>query len=129
MIALWIALSDGSLAGIATLGVICLAILIGRYLRRDPAWRRPRQEDGFMHETSDGVPLGLSVDYDHLPMIERPRTESCMQCGALHLDAERRMSRGSRVLALMCRDCREVGRARWIADHGADLPRAVARPR
>jgi len=131
VIALWEALADGSLAGTAMLGVICIAILIGRHLRRDPVPRRGtrRHREDFAHETTDGVPLGLSADYDRLPMIERPYAYYCMTCDALHLDGERRMSNGSHVLAMMCRDCREVGRARWIAEHGADLPRAVARHR
>ena len=123
---LWEGFSWASLSGALMLSVIYVAIRIGRYLRLR---RRPHREDAFTSETSDGVPLGLSVDYDRLPMLELERVVQCMTCDGLHVDAERRAPFGGRVLAVMCRQCRDRGRARWIADHGVDLPQAVARQR
>lgn len=77
-------------------------------------------------ETIAGVPIGLSRDYDHLPRTGPLRAIYCSTCLLPHDDVARLTADGCRVLAIMCRACREEGRARWIAEHRVDLPRAVA---
>ncbi len=79
-----------------------------------------------MIETISGVPLGLSRDYDQLPLVEPARLVRCMPCGRKHADGRRRDADGCLVMAVMCRECRERGRERWIAEHVVELPRAVA---
>jgi hypothetical protein len=78
-------------------------------------------------ETIADVPLGLSRDYDRLPRTGLLRLARYQTCDRMHEDVERQFAEGSRCLALMCRPCREQGRARWIAANTARLPRAIAR--
>ena len=77
-------------------------------------------------ETISGVPLGLSRDYDHLPRTGPPRLIYCQICSGLHEDVERLTSDGCRVLAIMCKCCREEGRQKWIEAQVIDLPAAIA---
>ena len=86
--------------------------------------------------TSDGMPLGLSSDYDLLPRTGALREVWCSICGRPHEDVERMLADGVRVLALMCGPCRAQGRAQLIAEAAkrvdpprVDLPRAIARYR
>jgi hypothetical protein len=76
-------------------------------------------------ETIAGVPLGLSRDYDHLPVTGLLRSISCQLCDRRHADVERLTADGCRVLAIMCPTCRAEGRARWIAAQVVDLPVAI----
>jgi len=84
---------------------------------------------GLSYYTEDGVPLGLSRDYDQLPLAEPLRIVRCQLCDGMHEDAERLMADGCRVLAVRCPGCRERGRSRWIAEHHVELPAAIARYR
>lgn len=77
-------------------------------------------------ETISGVPLGLSRDYDHLPRTGPTRWIYCQKCLRRHQDVERLTEDGCRVLAIMCKDCREKGRRKWIEAQVLDLPVAVA---
>lgn len=80
-------------------------------------------------ETLAGVPLGLSRDYDYLPRAETLRSRQCTTCYLMYWDAERLAADGVKVLTVMCKDCREKGRDRWIAENCVPLPVAVARYR
>jgi hypothetical protein len=90
-------------------------------------WRASSQPGPW--ETIVGVPLGLSRDYDRLPAVETPRVVHCSTCSGLHEDSVRQVEDGVKILAGMCKACREEGRETWIAENRADLPRAVARYR
>ena len=77
-------------------------------------------------ETIGGVPLGLSRDYEHLPQTGPLRAVRCSSCWQLYEDVERMTADGCRVLVMMCIDCREQGRMRWIAASRVELPKAFA---
>jgi hypothetical protein len=77
-------------------------------------------------ETIGGVPLGLSRDYDHLPRTGPLRLICCQTCSGLYEDVERLAADGCKVLAVMCKDCREKGRLKWMAAQHVELPTAVA---
>lgn len=79
--------------------------------------------------TTDGLPLGLSVDYDALALAGSARAVTCTVCDQVHEDCERRLSDGCRVLAVLCPDCRRRGRQRWCDAHAPAIPQAIARYR
>lgn len=73
------------------------------------------------------VPLGLSTEYDELPIVEPLRAVHCQLCWLSYQDAPRALPDGMRVMACMCNACRTKAREQWIAAHRVELPRAVAR--
>jgi hypothetical protein len=82
-----------------------------------------------VREEISGVPLGLSRDYDQLPLTEPLHIVRCQICDGLYEDAMRLMADGCRVLAVMCAGCRAQGRTRWISAQRIELPAAIARYR
>jgi hypothetical protein len=92
-------------------------------------WRAIVAATHLERETIARVPLGLSRDYDRLAETGPLCHVRCSPCGKSYADVERLMADGCRVMAAMCGDCREKGRAQWIAENRVELPRAVARRR
>lgn len=78
-----------------------------------------------IHETLDGLPLGLSLEYDHLPRTGPLRMIHCGCCWRLYEDVERLTADGTRVMAVMCEACREKGRLKWLMENYVELPAAV----
>lgn len=81
--------------------------------------------------TALGVPLGISQDYDQLPLAGALRTVVCQACRCIYEDGERVAADGCRVMAVLCWVCRQEARTRWIAERctTVSLPRAIARYR
>jgi hypothetical protein len=89
----------------------------------------PDDACAFGREDIDGVPLGISRDYDYLPRVTDLRLVHCMTCWQRYADAARRQLDGVECRALRCKLCREEAREAWIVKNRADLPHAVARYR
>lgn len=79
-----------------------------------------------MRETVAGVPLGISRDYDYLPLAEPIHLVRCSSCWKDHEDGKRQLEDGVCILAF-CKRCREELRAEWIRNTPVTLPRAIAR--
>jgi hypothetical protein len=89
----------------------------------------PDDACAYGREDVDGIPLGMSRDYDFLPRVTALRHVQCMTCWQTYADAARRQPDGVECRTLRCKLCREEARETWIAENRADLPRAVARYR
>jgi hypothetical protein len=61
------------------------------------------------------MPLGISEAYDRLPPAGEELDVRCQDCDKIFVDQMRKISAGSRVLAVFCPHCRSCRRLRLAA--------------
>ncbi len=67
------------------------------------------------------VPLGVSLEYDALPLVGEPFRRGCQTCDLYFTDGWRLCDDGVKAMAALCPSCREIARS------GPRQPLPVAR--